>query len=222
MSSLIWHATAPRALRRLNATAGPAGVVLGREHGGDLAPLRLFRAEPTRLVVVGGPWLAQLIVFRCVAVGAQVLVSTATPARWRDFAADAKVTSAVRVVGDSTPGPADHGLGPVLHLNDIGAGSPDRGPLAAWQCQVTVLPALTANAADGLAEANAVVLQRLSTDEARVAAAVLHLTPPAETRLHQMHDDLIALVIGGVPRFLWLAATPTEEDLLGSPRRHEA
>ena len=71
-TALTWHATARRGLRRLTALAGPAGVVLGREHSGALAPIRLLRPDPTRVgsSVVRG--LTALIVFRCLGVGRPV------------------------------------------------------------------------------------------------------------------------------------------------------
>ena len=45
-SATAWHATAAPALKRLAASAGPTGVILGRDHSGALAPVRLLRAEP--------------------------------------------------------------------------------------------------------------------------------------------------------------------------------
>ena len=71
VSTAIWHAGTTQSLSRLAAPAGPAGVVIGREHAGDLAPLRLFRPEPTRVVLLGGAWVGQLLVFRCIANGAR-------------------------------------------------------------------------------------------------------------------------------------------------------
>ena len=42
-----------------------------------------------------------------------------------------------------------------------------------------------------------------------------------ETKLAQLHDDLLVVAIGGAARFLWYAVTPIEEQLLGPPGRRE-
>jgi hypothetical protein len=224
-TALTWHATAPRGLRRLTAMAGPAGVVLGRQHSGALAPVRLFRPEPTRVGVVGGSWLTALIVFRCLGAGARVEITTAMPSRWADVGQLAGVPERFAVgasdIGRSLNGEVLSGsMLPVLRLNDVGlGGGTESVPLGPWETLLTAVGTLTPTTAGALTESNVVILQRLSRDEAEVCAATLHLSPEVETRLHQMHDDMLVVVVSGVPQFLWFATTPIEEQLLGQPRR---
>ena len=48
------------------------GVVLGRDSTGRPVLLRWFDTVPRRLVFIGGWWAAQILVSRCLAVGAMV------------------------------------------------------------------------------------------------------------------------------------------------------
>jgi hypothetical protein len=108
----------------------------------------------------------------------------------------------------------------VLRLNDVGlGGSTESVPLGPWETLLTAVGTLTPTTAGVLTESNVVILQRLSRDEAEVCAATLHLAPEVETKLSQMHDDMLVVVVSGVPQFLWFATTPIEEQLLGQPRR---
>ncbi|WP_436524646.1 type VII secretion protein EccE [Actinoplanes sp. HUAS TT8] len=63
-----------------------SGVVVGRNRHGNPLPIRLFRTEPTRMLLVSGLRCAQLLVFRSLAVGARVLVRTRRPREWAAFA----------------------------------------------------------------------------------------------------------------------------------------
>ena len=217
-TALTWHATAPNGLRSLAAMAGPSGVVMGRQHAGALAPVRLFRPDPTRIGVVGGSWLTALIVFRCLGIGARVEITTAMPSRWADMGqlAGAPDRVVIGMIGGTLPG----SMLPVLRVNDVGlGGGPDPLPLGPWESLLTAVGTLTPTSAGLLTESNVLIMQRLSRDEAEVCAATLHLSPDVETNLSQMHDDMLVVLVAGVPQFLWFATTPIEEQLLGQPRR---
>jgi hypothetical protein len=225
-TAATWQATDIAGLRRLTATAGPAGVILGRDFSGELTPVPLLRPEPTRVVLVGGPWATRLMVFRCLAVGCRVVVTTVAPARWTNLAEIAGSTDRVWVL--PAHGTADLPLGPpgsvqpVLHVNDIGLGTPgSRPPLGPWQTSLTVLPVLTAQSASNLTDANIVVLQRLGADEAELCASSLRLAPAAGHRLQQMHDEMLVVISGNQIRYLTFSTTSVEDQLLGPPRRAE-
>jgi hypothetical protein len=215
-TALTWHA-ARQGLRRLGADAGPSGVVMGRQFNGDVAPIRIFRQEPTRATLVGGPWLAWLVVFRSLGVGAQVYVTTATPARWSTVGSLAGVPDQV-TVGGPPPPVAVGAMRPRLWVNDIGLGSQDAA-LGPWESMLSVLPGITPTAHTLLAEADVVLLQRLSREDAEVCASVLRLPAGMEARLHQLHDGMVMAVVAGAPQFISLATTPIEEEILGPPRR---
>lgn len=221
-TALTWHSSAPGSLARLGATAGSAGIAIGRQHSGDLAPIRLFRPEPTRVAIVGNTWLPRLVVFRCLGAGARVEITTAAPVRWADMGEVAGAADRF-VVGGAIGRASDVAAGnlqPVLLVNDVGLGvGTDGVEFGPWQTLLTVVPALTPTTAPLLAEANVVVLQRLGREEAEVCASTLHLSPDVETRLQRLHDDMVVVVISGLARFLWFATTATEEQLLGPPRR---
>jgi len=234
-SATAWHATAAPALQRLAASTGPTGVILGRDHGGALAPVRLLRAEPTRVAVVGGPWLAHLLVFRCLAVGAFAGITTTSPARWMRLAELAGVSDRVSIttvagssqVSAAGPPPsaeppvARGSLQPVLLVTDtgVGGGSFERSALPSWHTQVTVLPTLTAANSVSVSDAHVVLLQRLRPEEASICVAALRLTAPTEHKLQQLHDEMLAVVISGIERYLWFATTSVEHEILGPPHR---
>jgi hypothetical protein len=216
-TALTWHAADRGGLRRLGTDAGPSGVVLGRQFNGDVAPIRLFRPEPTRVTLVGGSWLAWLVVFRSLGVGAHVHVTTATPARWSTVGSLAGLPDLVTVATmppEATPG----AMRPRLWLNDIGLGAGDMR-LGPWETTLSVLPGITPTAPGLLAEADVVLLQRLNREDAEVCASVLRLPLGMESRLHQLHDGMLMTVVGGAPKFISLATTPIEEEILGAPRR---
>jgi hypothetical protein len=216
-TALIWHAAQPGGLRRLGTTVGPAGVVLGRQHSGELAPVRLFRPEPTRVTLVSGSWLAWLVVFRSLGVGAQVHVTTAAPARWSTVGGLAGLPDLV-TVGATPPTETPGSMRPRLWVNDVGLGA-ESAAVGPWETMLDVVPGMTPTAPNLLAEADVVLLQRLTPDDADVCASTLRLAAGMETKLSQLHDDLVVVVVAGAVRFVNVATTPTEEELLGPPRR---
>jgi hypothetical protein len=222
VSTAIWHAGTTPSLSRLAGGAGPAGVVIGREHAGDLAPLRLFRPEPTRVVVVGGSWVAHLLVFRCIANNAQVTVTTSSPARWNAFrqrvAAGDELL--VEASGAAAPSATHAPTGqPALYVTDVGPAGAEQQH--AWACHVTLLPTLTTTGLTAVADAQVVLVSRLSGPEAELLATSARLGPADATRLTQLHDDMFALVTAGSARYLWFATTSIEEEILGRPAPDE-
>jgi ESX secretion system protein EccE len=107
---------------------------------------------------------------------------------------------------------------PRLWVNDVGLGSEDNPP-GPWETALSVLPGITPTAPALLAEADVVLMQRLNAEDAEVCATVLRLPEGMETRLRQLHDGMLMTVVGGAPKFISLATTPIEEEILGPPRR---
>jgi hypothetical protein len=242
--AVTWHATPGQALGRLVATAGPGGLVLGRDHSGAFVPVRLLRPEPTLAVLVGGSWAARLLAFRCLGVGARVNVISGGWSDWSGFGERAGAPGQLTLTsvggleagrpGERRPSPAaptpapggeppDEAAGstrPLLLVYDVGLGGPvERPNLAPWNTQLTVLSKLTVHGAPVVAEAHIVLLQRLDAEEAQLCESLLRLPPDTADRLQQMHDDMLAVLAPGADNYLWFAPTPVEYEILGGPLR---
>jgi ESX secretion system protein EccE len=191
----------------LPGTSG--GVLLGYDGGSRPVQVPLFRAEPTRAVLVGGLWAARLVVFRALATGARVVASTRAPKEWQGFGrwATGRDDRLAMVPADRPVTVAADAATPALLLSD--AGRPIPGP---WRTQLTVLPQLTPA---GLPPADLVLLQRLAGPEVPVAAA---LGLPA-AHLAALHPDMLAVLDGRSDRYLWLRPTEIELRQFGAPRR---
>jgi hypothetical protein len=206
----------------LGVRAGASGLLLGRDADRAAVLLRMFRPEPTRIAMIGGLWLARILVFRGLAFGARVLVRTADPRRWQglgEAAAGAADRVAVladrgRVAAMGFPGE------PVLHVFDMEGYRPaDLAPGDAWQATLTVAAQLTEAAVEALAAADAVVVQRMWPQQAAYAATLLGLDPGVAEPVRSLPDDAVALLGGGTSRLVWLAPTPLEQRMFGPPER---
>ncbi|WP_243707971.1 type VII secretion protein EccE, partial [Micromonospora sp. KC606] len=69
----------------LELSIGGGGLMVGANRHGGAVTVRLFRAEGTRLVLVGGVRAGQLLVLRAMALGARVAVQTGRPRVWEPF-----------------------------------------------------------------------------------------------------------------------------------------
>ncbi len=219
-----WHTAPAASLGRLAASAGPAGLIVGRNRTGAFVPVRLLRAEPTRVALIGGLWAARLLVFRCLGLGALVNVMTGNPSRWFGFDQMAGTPGRVHL---NTFGPGSLGanspagsLQPIIHVYDIGPTTPAERPrLGPWQTHLTVLPRLQPNAAPIVTEANIVLLQRLTAQEATLCESILHQPEQTTTLLQRMHDDMVAIIAPGAEGYVWFAPTAVEYELFGPPFR---
>ncbi len=208
-------------LSALRVAAAPAGLVLGRDAQRAVVPVRLFREEPVRLTLIGGAWLASLIAFRALAVGARVVVSTAAADRWNPLVRAAQGCDRLAVlVGEQPVEVAAGWASPVLLIDDFGpAGPTQRAPLAPWQTRLVVLPRLTPAGTAVTGSATLVLAQRLTAGEAAAAADLLWLSDETAGLLQAMHDDMIALIGGGADRYLWVSPTAIEVHFFGAPHR---
>jgi hypothetical protein len=205
----------------LRYAATPAGLVLGRDAQGAVVPVRMFREEPVRLTLIGGWWLASVLAFRALAVGARVVVCTAAADRWHPLVRAAQGCDRLAVLVGEQPVEVPAGwASPVLLIDDFGpAGPTQRAPLAAWQTRLTVLPRLTPAGAAVTGAATLVLSQRLTPGEAAAAADLLWLSDETAGLLQAMHDDMVALIGGGADRYLWVSATAIEAHSFGPPHR---
>lgn len=229
-----WHTASATTMARLSATAGPSGLIVGRSRSGAFVPVRVFRPEPTRVALVGGLWVARLLVFRCVGLGATVNVVTGNPSRWFGFGELAGAPDRVHLSAPARPAVSDGGpvaatasgaepdpagsLRPVVHVYDTGPTPPaDRPRLGPWHTQLTVLPRLEPNGAPIVTEAHLTLMQRLSEQEATLCESILHQSADTTKRLQRLHDDMLAVIAPGSENYVWVGPTQIELELLGAP-----
>jgi hypothetical protein len=216
------HLAPAEAFDALTLRTGGAGLVLGVNQHGEPVIVSPFRAEPTRLVAVGSLTFAQLIAFRALGVGAQVLIQSARPDAWGTFA---RITGtpndAVRLVPPDTsieqPAQQDR---PRLVVVDGGpsVGGAEGSSGAGWTATLAVREELTAWDVDVLRGADLALLQPLSPTEATLAASVLGLTE-MKGSLSGIRADLVTLVGHGTVRWTLVEPTALERQLIGVPLR---
>jgi hypothetical protein len=212
------HVGAAEQLAWLRFGAGPAGLVLGRNVERALVPVRMFREEPVRVALIGGCWLASLVAFRALAVGASVVVSTTAAAeRWHPLIRAAQGTDRLAVVGGGQPVRATAGWSsPALLIDDFGPSAPAvRGNLTPWQTRLTVLPWVTQAGAAVASSATLLMAQRLAPEEADLLRLDSRTTSPVQ----MLHDDMVALIGGGANQYVWVSPTAAETHFFGAPHR---
>jgi len=198
----------------------PAGVVLGRNRRGRPVTARLIRPEPTRVLLIGGVRVAELVTLRALALGVHVLVQTGRPYAWEPFLRAVSLPSdAIALVPPGQPAalPPAGPLAPQLVVVDVGPvhGEPDG---ALWRTTMLVRDDLAATDLDPLARADLVVLQPLRPGEAALAGATLGLGEGQEW-LTKIRADMVGMVNRRTVRFALLSPTPLEQQLIGSPER---
>ncbi|MGN9802889.1 type VII secretion protein EccE [Micromonospora sp. L32] len=205
----------------LELSLGDAGLMVGANRHGGAVTVRLFRAEGTRLVLVGGLRAAQLLVLRAMALGARVAVRTGRPRAWEPFVRGVGgIGGGIAVLPPGRPlgGAPGSPLCPLLLVVDAGAAADDPGPGPAWQATLVVRDELAAADADTLGRADLAVLQPLDQREAVLAGAALGLGGSAEW-LTRIRDDMVAVVNRRALRWALLSPTPIESQLIGRPAR---
>ncbi len=219
-----WHCASLVSLSMMSGGASRPGLVIGEDVDHRPVPVRCFRAEPTLLTLVGGPWAAQLLAFRSIAVGARVVILTDDAAVWRDFGARVgAVPGQVSIADDAVRSVAEGG--PVLIVRDFVTGPPVATPdIGGWQTQLTLIRRLDERGITAVHDGHLVLTQRLGLDEAMVAGTSLRLTGDSALLLQQLEPDMLAIIGGGAmergsPEYLWWACTATEHRLLGAARR---
>ncbi|SDZ35925.1 type VII secretion protein EccE [Micromonospora pattaloongensis] len=210
------------ALDALDLTVPGAGLMIGANRHGSPVTVRLFRAETTRAVLIGGVRGAQLLALRAMALGARVVVQTARPRAWEPFVRGVSApgeTIAVIPPGRPVGGPPATPLHPLLVVVDVGPVAADTQPGPGWQASLVVRDELTAVDLDAVSRADLVVLQPLRPDEAALAAPTLGLGEAADW-LTRIRDDMVGVINRRTVRWALLSATPIESQLIGAPTRH--
>ncbi|GIG58836.1 hypothetical protein Lfu02_32080 [Longispora fulva] len=221
ISSLDPQLASATSLDALELHGGGAGLMLGTNRHRQPVIARVFRPEPTRGVLVGGLRCAQLIAFRVLALGAQVVIQSARPAAWQPF------THGVGAPGDAvvyaapgSPLPAASATRPQLLILDVGAGVGELSESAAanWRTTLAIREELTAWDVDTLVRAHLVLLQPLSEIEAALASSALGLSE-VQDWLHRIRADMLTVVSQGSVRWALLGTTAIEQQVIGAPNR---
>jgi hypothetical protein len=201
---------------------GDDGVVIGTDAAHRPAVLGLFRPRSMDGVLVAGSYLAQLIALRAVATGARVVIETARPELWTALAQNASggqqvvAVVPVRRVGALAATAAS----PVLLIRDCGARPPkSAAPKTPWQTTFTLLPFLDPGYAGQLVGADLVALQRVSPQEAELAARVVRLGDDDVQSLPELPDEVTLWCARHGRQYVYGAPTQLESGLLGAPRR---
>jgi type VII secretion protein EccE len=205
----------------LDLPIGAAGLMIGTNRHGAPVLARLFRAEPTRALVVGGVRCAQLIVVRAMALGARVVVQTARPSAWEPFVRGVSMPGeTIAVVPPGRPVAAQPGtpLHPLLIVVDVGPVAADGLAGGGWQASLVVRDELAAVDTDALGRVDLVVLQPLRPEEAALAGSTLGLGDAAGW-LTRIRPDMVGVVNRRAVRWALLSPTSIEQQLIGPPAR---
>ncbi|MFI0897647.1 hypothetical protein [Streptomyces sp. NPDC020983] len=200
---------------------GDDGVAAGTDEAGDPAVLGLFRPAPLDVVVIGSVWAAQVLALRALGAGAMVIVESARPRCWAPLMRGTAAGGSPSVYGvGEVPLQSQDLPGPFLVVRDCGAQPPrSRLARAPWQAVLTLLPFLGRQAAGLPAAAELVGIQRVSPQEVQVLARTLQLTREQAAALPGLDDDAMLWATARHRRFVRLAPSAAETELLGGARR---
>jgi hypothetical protein len=217
------HVAAQATVGRLRPATATAGMMIGRDRRGQPVVLRIVRAEPTRVVIIGGWWMARVLMFRALGYGARIVVRTANLQPWHEMGQAAGRPGAV--VEESPARPDDIGataLSPVLRVTDVAApplSGPDPDVQRPWTTTVTLLDRWTPADIALVRAAHVTLLQRLGPADVATAEAAWRIGAPAAAQFQAMTDDMLAVVGSGADRFVWLSPTSIEQRFFGPATR---
>ena len=199
------------------------GMVLGSGPGGEPLSVSALRPVPTRIVLVGGLYLARQVALRAMATGAWIVIATGRPAAWQALPqaagdAAASLVQVRRLAPVELPRASEDA--PLLVVHDGGAVPQELfGPRSAWQTTLYVLPYLHPQAATTANGADLVLLQRLPQEQAELAGELWRLPPSLAGALTTLGDDQVVALGPNLWLPLRLVTTPRERDILGPVRR---
>ena len=211
----------PTVMDGLDLSVAAAGLMVGRNRGGEPVVARMFRPEQTRALLVGGVRCAQLVALRAMALGARVVVQTARPQAWEPFVRGAAVPGeAIAVVppGRAVEIPPGSSLHPLLVVVDVGPVGADPRPGSGWQATLVVRDDFSPADVDVASRADLLIVQPLRPDEANLVGTAIGLGETAQW-LTRIRPDMVGLINRRAVRWAMLAQTPIEAQLIGPPGR---
>jgi hypothetical protein len=217
----------PEMLDAVSPSGDRGGMVIGSGMNNEPLSVSVLRPSPTRIVCVGGLYLARQLALRAMATGAWVVVATARPAAWQVLAKaagegpDGRPVPLVQIRRlNPVELPRATEDGPLLVMHD-GGSTPQElfPPRSAWQTTVYVLPYLHPQATAMANSADLVLLQRQPVGQAQLAARIWRLPPPLVQQLVNLQEDQVVALGHNLWRPVRLLTTPGEQQILGPVRR---
>lgn len=219
----------PETLDAVSPSGDRGGVIIGSDPQGEAQAASLLRNLPTRMVTVGGLYLARQLALRAMATGAWVIVATGRPAAWKVLERAAGQTpdgKPVPLVQIRRLAPFDLPRSsedtPLLVIHDGGAVPQELfPPRAAWQTTMYVLPYLHPQVSSGNAAntADLVLLQRLPLNQAQLAQRIWSLRNHQVQPLTQLQDDQVIALGNMTWSMIRLVTNQQEKEILGPIRR---
>jgi hypothetical protein len=217
----------PDLLDAVSPSGDRGGMVLGCGPRNEPLSVSVLRPQPTRLVLVGGLYLARQVALRAMATGAWVIVVTGRPDAWHVLAQaagkgpDGRPAPLVQIRALAPVElPRASEDAPLLVVHDGGAVPqelfPPRSP---WHTTLYVLPYLHEQAEGTAVNADLVLLQRLPSAQAQLAAEMWQLPAPMATQLAALPDEGVVALGPNLWLPLRLVTTPAEREILGPVRR---
>ena len=217
----------PDLLDALSPLADRGGMVLGSGPCDEPLIVSVLRPQPTRLVLVGGLYLARQVALRAMATGAWVVVATGRPAAWQVLTRaagegpdgrPAPLVQVRRLAPVELPRASEDA--PLLVVHDGGAVPQELfAPRSPWQTTLYVLPYLHPQVEGSANNADLVVLQRLPMAQSQLAAQIWRLNPLMTDQLAALPDDGVIALGPDLWLPLRLVTTPAEREILGPVRR---
>ncbi|HEY1485225.1 MAG TPA: hypothetical protein VGF84_03910 [Micromonosporaceae bacterium] len=213
-----WHSASISAISMIGVSNPGIGLLIGTDRHQRGVPVRFFRPEPTRIALIGGEWVAQILVFRSLALGANIAVRTVDPQRWSAFAQRVTGPSG-RLEINPDPGtlPPATPHQPLLMVTD---GDPAPASSARpWCTELIVLHGLDEGGIAAVQDSQLVIAQRLDGTESAIAAKALRLPGSITAPMQGIDDETVALLDRAGHLYLRINATDIERGYLGSAHR---
>ncbi|WP_019818508.1 hypothetical protein [Saccharomonospora saliphila] len=217
----------PELLDAISPSGDRGGIVLGSGLQGEPLTVSALRSAPTRIVLVGGLYLARQVALRAMAVGAWIVVATGRPTAWHVLSQAAgqqpngqptPLVQIRRLSPVELPRPSEDA--PLLVVHDGGPTPQDLfPPRSPWQTTIYVLPYLHPQAGALANAADLVLMQRLPAGQAELAGRIWRLPPQMMRQLTTLKDDQVVALGRNLWRPLRLVTTSKEQQILGPVRR---
>jgi hypothetical protein len=216
MSAVGAHRGGADALSEVALPVLSAGMMLGRDRQREPYVVRAFGPRPMLITLLGGVWLARIVTFRALALGARLVVHPGAAPMWNGFAEAATggrdrttILEPARL-GEVTGAPHR----PVWFVGEGG-----ERPLGPWQTTLSMLPQLSVGGVRLVLDADLVVATTLTEPEATLATTALRLHPDQTGYLQAVSGETIAAFGGPADPYFHLGLTEVEKRMFGPPTR---